>query len=222
MNRKSVFSKAALAVMLVGMLGLCLVFTACPPIDTTLPALTGKPTISGTPKVGEILTANQGTLNGTGTPSYQWEVNSNVAGTNQNTYVPVAGDVGATITVTVSYSGNTGSQTSDATDEVADLSGASTATVNLWTDDTTVFASTPSVTLSRATFQTALFTGLSGAEYTNHQWSINGSDVAGPPGTASTFSFSSNGNGNGKYHIGLQVQKGSAWYSTTIIIEVTN
>ncbi|GHT75496.1 hypothetical protein FACS1894124_6930 [Spirochaetia bacterium] len=96
----------------------------------------------------------------------------------------------------------------------------STVTVNLWTNDTTVLASASSVTLSRAASQTALITGLSGTEYTNHQWSINGSDVAAPEGTAATFSFDSAGKGNGKYNIELQVKKNNAWYLTAITITV--
>ncbi|GHV32493.1 hypothetical protein AGMMS4952_22930 [Spirochaetia bacterium] len=104
----------------------------------------------------------------------------------------------------------------------ADPTGERTMTVNLWTDDTTVFASTPSETLSRAASQTALITGLSGDEYTDHQWSINGSDVAAPQGTASTFTFDSAGKSDGNYKVGLQVKKDNAWYLTTITITVTN
>ncbi|GHU00212.1 hypothetical protein FACS1894142_8340 [Spirochaetia bacterium] len=201
MNRKSVFSKAALAAML----GVCLVFTACP-LDIPF---TGKPTISGTPKVGQTLTAGIDELNGTGTPSYQWEADGTDVGANQDTYQPVADDVGKTITVTVSYSGNTGSQTSDPT-----------ATVTLWTNDITLSAS--SLSISRARSQTALITGVSGVEYSNHQWSVNGSDVAAPQGTAPKFSFSSAEKGPGKYNIGLHVKKDNVWYSPSITITVTD
>ncbi|GHV28708.1 hypothetical protein AGMMS4952_13090 [Spirochaetia bacterium] len=97
-----------------------------------------------------------------------------------------------------------------------------TMTVNLWTNDTTILASPSSVTLSRSASHTALITGPSGAEYTNHQWSINGSDVAAPKGTAPTYTFNSPGKGNGIYYIGLQVKKGNAWYSKTITITVIN
>jgi Flp pilus assembly secretin CpaC len=96
----------------------------------------------------------------------------------------------------------------------------STVTVNLWTDDVTVFATADSVTLSRATFQSALITGLSGAGYTNRQWSINGIPVPGAKGTAADFTFSSLGKSDGKYYVGLQVQKSGIWYSTTITITV--
>ncbi|GHV75011.1 hypothetical protein AGMMS49940_23130 [Spirochaetia bacterium] len=106
----------------------------------------------------------------------------------------------------------------------ADPTGESTVTVNLWTDDDTIFATADSVTLSRGASpsETALIT-LSGDGYTGQQWSINGIDVAAPDGIASTFTFASAGRYNGQYNIGLQVQKnGSAWYSTTITITVEN
>jgi hypothetical protein len=101
--------------------------------------------------------------------------------------------------------------------------GGATVTINLWTDDNTLFASASSVSLSRSASQTALITGLNGAEYSGHQWSINGSDVpASQGGNAATYTFSSLGKGNGTYYVGLQVRKNSIWYSTTITITVTN
>jgi hypothetical protein len=96
----------------------------------------------------------------------------------------------------------------------------STVTVNLWTNDTTILASASSVTLSP--YLSVVITGLNGAEYTNHQWSINGSDVAAPEGTATSFYFDSTRKGNGNYNIELQVQKNSIWYSITITITVTD
>ncbi|GHT60952.1 hypothetical protein FACS1894109_19130 [Spirochaetia bacterium] len=100
----------------------------------------------------------------------------------------------------------------------AEPTGTRTVTVTLWTDDATIFASTTdSVTLSRSAAQTALITGLSTSEYSNHRWSVNGA----PEATGTTFTFDSTGRDNGQYNIGLQVQKnGSAWYSTTITITV--
>jgi hypothetical protein len=60
------------------------------------------PVISGTPRVGSTLSASTGTW--TNTPSgfdYQWRSGGTAVGTNQATYVPVVGDVGNTVTVTV-------------------------------------------------------------------------------------------------------------------------
>ncbi|GHV32618.1 hypothetical protein AGMMS4952_23310 [Spirochaetia bacterium] len=97
------------------LLALSLVFLGCDN-NTTINStndLTGKPTISGTAMVGETLTAGITGLNGTGIPAYQWKAGETKVGTDQDTYQPAAGDVGKTITVTVSYSGNTGSRASD-------------------------------------------------------------------------------------------------------------
>ncbi|GHV30343.1 hypothetical protein AGMMS4952_17210 [Spirochaetia bacterium] len=94
------------------------------------PALTGTVSIAGAARVGETLTANVDALAGDGTPAYQWiRGESTTVGTNQNTYVPVAGDEGSTIKVRVSRAGYTGSITSNPTAIVA-AAGAD-ATVNI-------------------------------------------------------------------------------------------
>lgn len=69
----------------------------------TAVANTAVPVITGTAQVGQVLTTDNGTWTpATGlTYSYQWKSGVNNVGTNQNTYTPVAGDVGNTITVTV-------------------------------------------------------------------------------------------------------------------------
>ena len=57
-------------------LALCLAILGCDngTTEPELVALTGTPTISGTAKVGQTLTAAITGLNGTGTPTYQWKV----------------------------------------------------------------------------------------------------------------------------------------------------
>jgi len=58
------------------------------------------PTITGTAKVGSVLTANDGTW--ANNPSFrrQWQANSvNIAGATERTYTPVAGQLGQTIRV---------------------------------------------------------------------------------------------------------------------------
>jgi putative cell wall-binding protein/peptidoglycan/xylan/chitin deacetylase (PgdA/CDA1 family) len=68
---------------------------------TTVP---GTPTITGTPQVGQVLTANPGTWTpAPATFTYQWLRNGTaVAGATNATYTPVAADAGATLTVRVS------------------------------------------------------------------------------------------------------------------------
>lgn len=68
------------------------------------PANTVLPSITGTAKVGQTLTAANGTWTGREAPSfrYQWKAGGvDISGATSKTYVPVAGDIGKTITVTV-------------------------------------------------------------------------------------------------------------------------
>ncbi|GHU60965.1 hypothetical protein FACS189445_2130 [Spirochaetia bacterium] len=88
---------------------------------TTLPEpLTGTPTISETPGVGQTLTADITGLNGTGTITYQWKRGNTATGpfTNITTngtgasYTLTAADEGKYIVVEVSRAGYSGSVTS--------------------------------------------------------------------------------------------------------------
>lgn len=68
------------------------------------PANTVAPSITGTAQVGQTLTAADGTWTGREAPSirYQWSAGGTaISGATAKTYVPVVGDVGKTITVTV-------------------------------------------------------------------------------------------------------------------------
>lgn len=70
--------------------------------ETGAPANSVAPSISGTVQVGATLTASAGTWSGRPTYSYQWNADgAAIDGANGSTYVPVEGDVGAVITVTV-------------------------------------------------------------------------------------------------------------------------
>jgi hypothetical protein len=88
------------------------------PEAAVLPTLTGTVIISGTAYVGHTLTADTDSLGGTGTISYQWKRGGGSAaisiGSN-DTYVVQTVDLGSTITVTVTRSGNSGDKTSDPT-----------------------------------------------------------------------------------------------------------
>ena len=98
-------------------------FAACDDPDAGLPALTGTVTITGTAQVGQTLTANTGSLGGSGTITYQWNwAGSRNIGTNSNTYIVQTADVGSTITVTVTRADNSGSVTSNPTETITVLS----------------------------------------------------------------------------------------------------
>lgn len=68
------------------------------------PANTVAPAITGTAQVGQTLTVSNGTWTGNPTPTFarQWRANgANISGATATTYVPVVGDIGKTITCTV-------------------------------------------------------------------------------------------------------------------------
>jgi hypothetical protein len=98
--------KRSLAAMVAGSLlalALANVATAAPPTNSTLPSITG------TPRVGETLTAQNGTWTNNPTAfQYQWQrcdgagaSCANVAGAVEKTYLVTAADVGRTLRVRV-------------------------------------------------------------------------------------------------------------------------
>jgi len=78
------------------------------------PPLQGTVSITGTPQVGQTLTANTANLGGSGAISFQWRRGGVNVGANSDTYVVQADDLGHTITVTVIRADNSGSYTSPA------------------------------------------------------------------------------------------------------------
>ncbi|MCL2443931.1 MAG: hypothetical protein FWD13_10790, partial [Treponema sp.] len=89
-------------------------FVSCPE-----PGLDGTVNITGAAWEGYTLTANIGALGGSGLITFQWLRDGGIGiGTNSNTYVVQAADIGSTISVTVTRSDNTGSVSSAPTDVV--------------------------------------------------------------------------------------------------------
>jgi hypothetical protein len=81
-------------------------------------------TITGTAKVGQVLTANANGLTGSPTPtlSYQWKAAGTNVGTNSPTYTIVSGDLTKAITVVITATNGVGTDataTSSATSAVA-------------------------------------------------------------------------------------------------------
>jgi len=140
-------------------------------IDPSLPALTGTVSISGTAAVGQTLTADTSALGGTGTITYQWKRGSAVIGTS-GTYAVAAADIGSTITVTVTRSGNSGHVISNPTDVIIDPSlPALTGTVTI------------SGTAEVGQTLTAVTTALEGTGTITYQWKRGTTDI----GTSSTY-----------------------------------
>lgn len=66
------------------------------PVNSVAPAITG------TARVGQTLTAANGTWSGSPTFTRQWKANgAQISGATGATYVPAVGDIGKPITVTV-------------------------------------------------------------------------------------------------------------------------
>jgi nitrous oxide reductase accessory protein NosL len=145
-------------------------------------APTGAVTITGTVTEDQTLTANTSTLadaDGLGAFSYQWRRGAvAIVGANNSTYTLGDADVGALISVTVSYTdglGNPEAVTSAAVGPVANINDLPTGTVTISgtaTEDQTLTASN---TLADA----------DGLGILAHQWRRNGADIVGA--TASTY-----------------------------------
>ena len=80
------------------------------------PSNTAPPTISGTPQVGQVLTANAGTWSGSPTFTYQWQrcdaqgnACAAIAGATAKTYTVQSADAGTTLRVAVTATDSSGS-----------------------------------------------------------------------------------------------------------------
>lgn len=148
---------------------------------TVPPNVVGVATISGVPTVGETLTANLVDDNGTAgsTLAYQWLANgADIAGATTQTYMIVAGDVNATITVNVSYTDDDG--------YMEDVTSAGVGPVST-TASNVVGTIAISGTLVVGETLTATVTDPNGTTTVNYQWQADGVDVAGA--TAETLAL---------------------------------
>ena len=90
-----------------------------------IPTNSAVPTISGTAQVGQTLTATTGTWTHNPTSfTYQWKrAGTSISGATASTYVPVTGDVGNTLTVSV-VATNSGGSSSPGTSAATSAVGA--------------------------------------------------------------------------------------------------
>jgi hypothetical protein len=149
--------------------------TSAPTATVILPSLTGTVSITGTTQVGQTLTANTGSLGGTGTISYQWRRGTTNIGTNNSTYTLVSADASYTINVVVTRAGYSGSVTSSATATITlpPLTGTVSITGNVQVGQTL----------------TANTANLDGSGTISYQWKRAGTAISGA--TNSTYTVQS-------------------------------
>lgn len=95
-------------------------YLALPPVNEDVPAILTNGAITGTAVVGDTLTCTNGNWLGEPTGyAYQWKSGATNVGTDSNTYTPVAGDVGKSITVVVTATNADGSTAAPASHGVA-------------------------------------------------------------------------------------------------------
>ncbi len=144
----------------------------------------GTVTVTGTAKLGQTLTANEGTWNPAlsgAEYSYQWirGTATEIAGATSKTYVPVAADVGQTLKVKVTGT-KAGYTSANATSAATSAVAAGTMTVGAVTvTGTATIGST--LTTNEGTWNPAL----SGAEY-SYQW-IRGTATEIAGATSKTY-----------------------------------
>ena len=151
------------------------------PTNTVLPGITG------TAQQGQTLTCSTGTWTGSPTSySYQWKSAGSNVGTNQNTYVPVIGDVGNTITcvVTATNAGGSTSATSPATGTVIAAPTAPTVTGLNVAGGFPAGGSTVTLTGTSFTGATAVHFGATSASFSVvNDTTITATDPGGSSGT---------------------------------------
>jgi uncharacterized repeat protein (TIGR01451 family) len=110
---------------------------ATPPLPppSVAPTNTAAPSVSGTPRVGEVLSAQPGTWSGTPTPTitYQWQrcdtsSCANVSGATNTTYTLASADLGASMRVVVTATNGAGAATATASASGPVLAGKVEAT----------------------------------------------------------------------------------------------
>ena len=158
---------------------------------------TGQPTIDGTARVGQTLTAdtsNISDLDGitNATFFYQWRAGGlTLIGATRSTYTLTASDQGKTVTVRVRFAddrNNIESRASDATEEVA------AAAPNRQATGLPTISGTPQVgeTLTADISGIADADGLANVSY-SYQWMAGGSDIDGATGSSYLLTTSEQG-----------------------------
>ncbi|MCY3860797.1 MAG: hypothetical protein OXG67_02365 [bacterium] len=153
---------------------------------TTNSAATGAPSVSGTVRVGETLTAvtsGVADADGLGVFSYQWSADSSpISGATASTYTLVAADLGKAISVAVSFTDGGGNAES--------VASSPTAAVAAKPNSAATGAPSVSGTVRVGETLTAVTSGVADADglgVFSYQWSADSSPISGA--TASTYTL---------------------------------
>jgi hypothetical protein len=131
--RKNKLRLFTLPLILLPVLVLPAFFSCDNPSGGSLEGLSGTVEIIGTPQTGNVLVANTTALtNRSGEASYVWKRNGISVGENLSVYYLTVDDVGQSLTVTVSFSGNNGSVTSESTEPVSNPGAAGSSAEGLY------------------------------------------------------------------------------------------
>jgi len=143
------------------------------PTTTILAPLAGTVSITGNAWIGETLTANMGNLGGSGDISFQWERGTTpIPEATGSSYNVQATDMGYTIRVTVSRTGNSGSVTSVPTAIVIPTPPALTGMVSI------------TGTAEAGQTLTANIANLGGTGTVSFQWMRAGNPIFGATGSS--------------------------------------
>lgn len=147
-----------------GVLPMNITGLTAPPVNTALPAITG------TPRVGQVLSGSTGTWTGTPTPTYtrQWLRNGTaISGATGANYTLVSADAGATISLRVTATNSAGNATA---------TSAATAAVNMTPANTAAPVVTGDLTVgSVLTTTNGTWSGTPAPAIARAwQWSVNG------------------------------------------------
>jgi hypothetical protein len=171
--------------------------TSAPTVEVACPAISGTVSVSGTPIVGQTLTATTSILNGSGTVFYQWlREGAFIEGATFQTYTIDSDDLDQTISVRVRRSGTTGFVTSAPTEPVTFSVLSGTVTI--------------SGTATVGQTLTANTAGFNGSGPFTYQWRRGESNISGATGQTYTIAGSDWG-----YVIRVRVSRGGATGTVT-------
>lgn len=152
--------------------------TATPPAESA-PVNTAAPVVTGTARVGQVLTTTNGTWTGNPAPTFtrKWQRgNVDIAGATNTTYTLVAADAGAVIRSVVTATNSEGS---------ASANSAGTAAVQQIPANTVLPAITGTAQVGQVlTVSNGTWTGTPAPTFAR-QWKADGANIAGA--TATTY-----------------------------------